>query len=118
MTGEPFHLDPEKEWSASGANFSECFGCGIVNLLHVLAIDPSPVVRLENIQRERIGLSRRHADPIGVVFDEKEQRQLLFLGKTDRFEKIPLARRGIAYRGHDEILLAVELNAPRNSTRR
>src|SRR5439155_1884301 len=82
---------------------------------HVLPVDPTPVVRLENVQRERIGIARGHADAVGVVFDEKEQRKFLLPGETNRFEKISLASRGIADRRYDEIFFAVQLNAPGNA---
>src|SRR5947208_13982821 len=102
MTGKSFHLDPEKERPAAGANLLERLRCGVINLFHILSIDSAPVVRLENIQRERIGRARRHADAVGVVFDEKEHGKLLLLGKKDRFKKIPLASRCIDYDRHDK----------------
>ena len=73
MTREPFHRDPEEERPAAGANLLECFRRRVINQLYVLSFNLSPVVRLENIQSERICLARGHADAIGVVFDEKEQ---------------------------------------------
>src|SRR5215813_3776911 len=92
---QSFHLDPEKERSAATANFLERFSCRIVNLLDVLSFDVTPVVLLENVQRERIRFARRHADAIGVVLDEKKDRKFLFFRETDCLEKISLARRGI-----------------------
>src|SRR5262249_56902616 len=60
-------------------------------------------------------LARRHADAVRVVFDEKEQRQFLLLGKTDRLEKISLTRGGIADGSDDKIFLCIKLNPPCNS---
>ena len=107
VAGEPLHLDPEEEWPVAGANLVERFRGSVVKLLHVLSVDPTPVVRLENVQRERIGLARGHADAVSVVFDEKEQRKFFLPGETNRFEKISLASCGIADRGYDEIFFAV-----------
>ena len=73
VTREPFHVDPEKKWSAVSTNLFECCRRGVINLLHVLSFDPPPIVRLENIQRERVGLARGHTDAVRVVFDQKEQ---------------------------------------------
>ena len=118
MAGKPFHVNPEKERPAAGADLVERFGSRVVNLLHILSIDPAPVLRLENIQRERIRLARGHADAIRVVFDEKEQREFLLFSKTDRFKKISLPSRSIADGGHNEIFFAIELNAPGDAARR
>ena len=112
MTGEPLHLDPEKEWPTTGADFVERFSCRVINLLHVFSIDSAPVVRIENVQRERVRLPRRHADAVRVVFDEKEQWKCLFFGETDRFKEISLSGGSVAYCGDHKICFAVELNAP------
>src|ERR1700687_6055520 len=44
VTGEPLHVDPEKERATSGADLLERFRCRVVNLLHILSIDPAPVL--------------------------------------------------------------------------
>ena len=44
VTGEPLHLDPEKERPAAGADLVERFGCRVINLLHILSIDLAPVL--------------------------------------------------------------------------
>ena len=85
----------------------KCFRRGVINLLHVLSFDSTPVIRLKNIQRERVGFAGGHADAVGVVFDEKEQWKFLFFGKTNRFKKISLTRGRIAYRCHDKVLFPV-----------
>src|SRR5207249_1082018 len=82
------------------------------NLLHVFSIYSAPVVRIENVQREGIRLARGHANPVGVVFHEKEQGKFLLFGETDRFKKISLSGGSVAYCGDDKICFAVELNAP------
>ena len=118
MTGKALHRDPEKERPATCANFLERLcGC-VINLLHVLSLDSAPVVRLENVERERIVLPRRHADAVPVVFHKEEHGKFLLRGETERFKKIALACRSIANRGDHEILFAVELNAPGHATRR
>src|SRR5262249_48865463 len=117
MTREALHLDPEKERSAAGANFLERFSRRIVNPLDILSFDGAPVVLLENVQRERVRLSRRHADAVGVVLDEKEHGKFLFFRETDCLEKISLARGGVTYRRDYDIFLSIKLNAPGDTTR-
>src|SRR5260370_25856770 len=71
---------------------------------------------LENAECERINFSSRSADSVGVVFDNEQDRQFSFFGKTDRFEEITLAGGSIAHRRNDDIFFAVQLDAPRHST--
>ena len=112
VTRQAFHLDPEKERSAAGANFLERFSRRIVNLLDVLSFDLPPLVLLENTQRERVRFARRHTDAVGVVLHEKEHGKFLFFRETDRLEKIALARRGVTYCCDNNILLSIKLNTP------
>ena len=72
VAGEPFHLDPEKKRAASSANFRKRFGRRIVNLLHIVPINASPVIGFQNIERERVVFPGRHADAVAVVFDKKK----------------------------------------------
>ena len=112
VTGEPLHLDPEKERPAAGADLVERFGCRVINLLHILSIDLAPVLWIENTQRQGVRFACGHADAVRVIFDKKEQRQFLLFGETDRFKKISLPSGGVTHCGHDQIFFAVELNAP------
>ena len=118
MTGKPLHPDPEKERPGSRANFFKGFGGCVIHLLHVLSLDSAPVVRLEDVERERIILPRRHADAVPVVFHKEEHGKFLLTGETERFKKISLACRSIADRRDHEIFFAVELNAPSHAARR
>ena len=88
------------------------FLSGLVDRRHIGPVDLLPVVRLKDIDRERIDLARRAADPVGVVLDDEKHRQLLLFRKADRFEKIALARGGVADRRDNEIRLGVEFDSP------
>ena len=112
MTREPFHLDPEKERPGAAADFFERFSGRVVNLLDVFSLDLAPVVPFENVQRERVRFSRRHADAIGVVFDEKEHGKCFFFGETDCLKEISLACCGVTDCGNNDILFPVKFNAP------
>ena len=86
-------------------------------MLDVAAIDLLPVVRLENIERARVNFSRRTADAVFVVLDDEEHRQLSLFRKTNRLEKIALARGGVAHRGGDDVRFVIELDSPRDAAR-
>ncbi len=88
------------------------FLAGMVDRPNVRPVDLPPVVRLKDIDRERVDLPRRAADPVGVVFDDEKHRQLLLFRKANRLEKIALARRGVANCRNDEVRFRVELDAP------
>ena len=85
---------------------------GLVNRHHVGAIELSPVVRLEDVDRERIDFAGRAADPVAVILDHEKDRKLPLLGETDRFKKIALPGGGVADRGDDEVRFAIELDPP------
>src|SRR5262249_31209525 len=51
------------------------------------------------------------------IFDHKQHRKFSFLGKTNRFEKIALARGGVADSRDDDVFLSVQLNTPGHSAR-
>src|SRR5207244_2447204 len=71
----------------------------VLSPLHVLSFDSAPVIRFENVERERIVLPRGHADAVAVVFDQEKHGKFFLLGETERLKKISLARRRIAHRG-------------------
>ena len=112
MTGKPLHVHPEKDRSFAGAELRDRFLPGFVDRPTSAPSIFLPVVRLKDIDRERVDLPRRAADPVAVVFDNEKHRQLLFFRKTNRLEKIALTRRGIADCGNDEVRFGVELDAP------
>src|SRR5262249_41011076 len=107
VAGKALHLNPEKEWPSSGADPFECFRGSVINLLHILSFDLAPVGRLENLKRERIVLTRRHADAVAVVFNEEKHGKHFLPGETESFKEIPLARRGVANCSHHKVFLAV-----------
>src|SRR5207247_2159860 len=106
------HFDPEKEGPSAGTNLLKRVCCGVMNLLYVVTVDLLPIVRVKNTECERIGFASRHADAVGVIFDDEQERQCLFLSERNCFEEIALARRGIANRCDHDIFFAIELNAP------
>ena len=112
VTGEPFHVDPEKGGTTACPHRLERLRTGVVDLLHVASVDLLPVVRLEHVERAGIDLPRRTADAVFVILNHEKHRQLSFLCETDGFEKIALPRRRIADRGHDDVRFAIELDAP------
>ena len=118
VTGKSLHFYPEKSGAISGTDFLHRFSCSVVNFADLSAVNFSPVVRLKRIERERIDFSRRGADAVGVVFDQEQHRQFFFLGKTNRFEEIALSSGGVADRGNDKIIFAVEFDAPGHAASR
>ena len=112
VAGESLHLHPEKDRPLARAEMRDRFLAGVVNRLHVGSVDLPPVVRLEDVDRERIDLPRRAADAVGVVLDDEEDGQLLLFRETDRLEEIALAGGGIADRRDDEVPFPVELDSP------
>src|SRR6202030_1844769 len=101
--GEPFHFYPPEMRSAAGAHFFHCRLGGIVNSLDVFAGELLPFVWLKNAEREGINFPGRTTDAVSVVFDNEQNRQLSFFSETNRFEKIALARGGIATLRHHDI---------------
>jgi len=79
------------------------FLSGLVDRPNVRPIDPLPIVRLKDIDREWVDFARRAADPVGIVLDDEKHWQLLLFRKANRLEKIALARRGVADRRNDEV---------------
>ena len=112
VTGKPLHVDPEKDRSLARAEMRDRFLSGLVDRPNVRPIDLPPVVRLKDIERERVDLARRAADPIGVVLDNEKHRQLLLFRKANRLVKIALTRRGVTNCRNDEVRFGVELDAP------
>src|SRR4029434_1068204 len=102
----------EKDRPFTRAEMRDRFLPGFVDRPYVRPVYLLPVVRLKDIDRQRVDLPRRAADPVGVVLDDEKHRQLLLFRKADRFEKIALARRRVADRGDDEVRLRVELDPP------
>src|SRR4029077_5350569 len=115
MAGKPFHFHPEKDRAGVGADLFEGVRRRIVNLLDILSGKLLPFVRLQNIKRERVNFACRAADPVAVVFNNKKDGQLLLFGEAKCFEKIALARSGVAHGRDNEIFLTVEFNSPRNA---
>ncbi len=85
---------------------------GLVDRHHVGAIELAPVVRLKNVDRERIDFAGRAADSVTVILDHEKDREFSLLRETDRFKKIALPGGGVADRGDDEVRFAIELDPP------
>ena len=115
MAGKPFHLYPEKRRPIAGADFLYRGARRIINFLDIAAIDLLPIARLKNTECERIGFASRHADAIGVVFNDEQQRQFLFLSERNCLEEIALTCRGVADCCDHEIFFAIKLDAPGNA---
>ena len=115
MAGKAFHRYPEKCRAIPCADLFHRGACCVVNFLDIATIDLLPIARFKNTQCQRIGFASRHADAIGVIFDDEQERQFLFLSERNSFEEIALARRGVANRCDHEIFFAIEFNAPRDS---
>ena len=112
MAGKSLHFYPEENRTVARADFVDCLLRRVVNLLHIVAFDLTPVVRLKRIERERIRIASIAADAVGVVLNDKKHRQFFLFGKADCFKKITLARGGVANRSDDKIFFAVEFNPP------
>src|SRR5689334_19573980 len=89
---------------------------GVMNPLDIFAGELGPVIGFENPQSERIYFPGWTANAVAVVFNHEQDREFSFFRETNSFEKIALASRGVADRGHDNVLFPVQLNAPSKST--
>ena len=72
MAREPLHLHPEKDRSLARAKPRDRFLPGLINRPDVAPVDMPPVVRLEDIDGQRIDHSGRTTDAVTVVLDEEE----------------------------------------------
>src|SRR4029077_3901340 len=100
---------------SAGAHFFHRTRRGVVNSLNIFSGDLLPLFWLKNTERERINFPGRSADAVSVVFDNEQHRQFSLFGEANRFEKIALAGGGIANRRDNDILFAIEFEAPGDS---
>ena len=89
-----------------------------MDLPDVRAIYFAPIIRLHHIQRTRVAFARGTADPVSVIFDDKQHWQFLLLRETNCLEKIALPRRRITNGGDNRGVFAIELDAPSHSAGR
>jgi hypothetical protein len=64
------------------------------------------------LDRERIDLPSRTADPVAVVLDNEKDRKLPLLCEGNRFVKIALPRSRFPDGRDDNVRFAIELDAP------
>ena len=114
MTGEPLHLHPEKHRSIAGTDFLHRRARCLIKFFNFLPLDLLPVAGLKDSEHERICFPSRHADAIGIVFDDEKERQLFFFCERNSLVKVALTSCGVTDCRDDNIPLSIELDAPGN----